>query len=93
MPYIISPKRKPIDDAVAAVPFMEHGDLTYAITRLMVRYVLDHGGGQVLRYTVLSQALSAAQDAADEFYRRVVVPFEDRKRAENGDAYDPIETS
>lgn len=89
MPYVIPPHRQPIDDAVESIPFMEHGDLTYAITRLMVRYVTQHGD----RYTVLSQARSAAHDAADEFYRRVVVPFEDRKRADNGDAYDPIGAS
>jgi hypothetical protein len=28
-------------------------------------------------------------DAAAEFYRRVVAPYEDAKRAENGDVYPP----
>lgn len=90
MPYVIPPHRKPIDDAVASIPWMEHGDLAYAITRLMVRFAIDQGSIQQPRYTVLSQARSAAQDAADEWYRRVMAPFEDDKCADNGDAYDPI---
>lgn len=91
MPYVIPPHRNPIDDAVDSIPFMEHGDLTYAITRLMVAYAGFHGTAKTPRYTVLSQARSAAQDAADEWYRRVMAPFEDAKRDDNGDVFPVME--
>lgn len=83
MPYIVEAKKMRIDFALSQLGRMEHGDLTYAITALMNRYVADHGR----RYTVLSQARASCADAATEFYRRVVVPYEETKRAENGDAY------
>lgn len=88
MPYIERAGRVAIDEALDAMPSLSHGALTYAITRLMVQYVEPQAN-----YTRMSQARSSAHDAADEFYRRVVAPYEDEKRRTNGDVYDPIEAS
>lgn len=86
MPYITEAKKTKIDFALAQLGRMEHGDLTYAITALMNRYVGHHGR----RYTVLSQARASCADASTEFYRRVMAPYEETKRAQNGDAYPAV---
>lgn len=59
------------------------GDLTWAISVLMDEYVLNHG----VSYAVLSDARASAADAHDEWYRRVMAPYEDKKWAQNGEVY------
>lgn len=88
MPYIPSQKRPWIDEHVSflADNLESPGELNYAITRLLVRYL--HGLG--LSYTDASAALGVVSDVRDEFYRRVVAPYEDAKRYENGDVYDEL---
>lgn len=56
------------------------GDLTYAITLLMHLEALK----KPLSYTNLSRIRASAQDSANEFYRVVMAPYEDKKRKENG---------
>ena len=59
------------------------GELNFAITRLMIDY-LDRKG---LSYTNAAETIAATTEAAAEFRRRVLVPYEDKKIAENGDVY------
>lgn len=59
------------------------GELNFAITRLINNYVQDKG----LSYTHVNDALGALEGAKLEFYRRVVVPYEEQKRVVNGDVY------
>ena len=78
MPYISKRERVLID--VEANPPTSPGQLNYAISRMIHEYVLRNGRN----YTVMSAARAAALDATDEFYRTVMVPYEDQKRRENG---------
>jgi hypothetical protein len=39
-------------------------------------------------YQTFNDALGALEGAKQEFYRRVVVPYEEQKRFENGDVYE-----
>lgn len=57
------------------------GDLNYCISRLLYSYV----GIKKPNYQNISDAISAATDAAEEFRRRVMNPYEDKKIKENGD--------
>jgi len=59
------------------------GELNYAITLLLTGYV----SRQPRSYQALNDCLGALEGAKLEFYRRVVVPYEEQKRAENGDVY------
>ena len=59
------------------------GELNFAITRLLLGY-LDARG---LRYDSLNDCLGALEGAKLEFYRRVVVPYEETKRAQHGEVY------
>lgn len=58
------------------------GELNYAVTTLIRDYV-----GQPLSYQRINDVLGALEGAKLEFYRRVVVPYENAKMAENGDVY------
>jgi hypothetical protein len=44
---------------------------------------------QPLTYQTMNDCLGALEGAKLEFYRRVVVPYEEQKKYENGDVYDP----
>jgi hypothetical protein len=83
MPYIDEIARRSIDDSQSPIT---KGELNYAITRLMVKFVAL--GGK--RYHVISDAIAAAQDAADEMKRRVLAPYEDKQCDKNGDVYQEI---
>ncbi len=59
------------------------GHLNYLITNLCQNYLHIKG----LSYTTINEIVGALTCAKDEFYRRVAVPYEDKKIKENGDVY------
>ena len=59
------------------------GELNYTLTQLVLRYLAAHG----LAYHTINDILGALEGAKLEFYRRVAAPYEEDKRAENGDVY------
>jgi hypothetical protein len=83
MPYITEEARA---DLAAGHPPRTTGELNYAITKLLNAYVRSNYGR--LSYQLINDALGAVEGAKQEFYRRVAVPYEDAKMAENGDVYD-----
>lgn len=76
MPYIEQERR----EAVFEEGPKNKGELNYIITMCMHQYVME----RPFTYQVLSEAVAAARDAADEFVRTVLAPYEDLKRKENG---------
>ena len=80
MPYITQGARTRIE--MGDVP-QTAGELNYAFTRLIVRYVDSKG----LSYGTCADIEAAGQGALREFYRRVVGPMEDEKIKQNGDIY------
>lgn len=96
MPYISPELRRELDpliDALAdrlAAQAEGAGDdgaftglLNYSCTRLALAVVRRRFGG--LRYWLIAALSGVFQNLATEFYRRVAVPYEDLKRAQNGD--------
>jgi hypothetical protein len=80
MPYI-EPKRQVYLDRYpyeAKTP----GELNYVITTALVEYLDGERS-----YTAYNEIIGVLECAKQEFYRRVVVPYEDIKRSENGDVY------
>lgn len=59
------------------------GELNYAFTLAAIHYIEKMG----LSYTHINDVLGALTGARDEFYRRVAVPYENRKVITNGDVY------
>jgi hypothetical protein len=79
MPYCTKTEKEYVDKGgVPATP----GQLNYAITMLCKHY-WDYEKD----YRGINDVLGALEGAKLEFYRRVAVPYEQRKRKENGDVY------
>ncbi len=83
MPYIRRDKRKELDPLIEKLSFSlgNEGEMNYAITKLIDAY---YGKGG---YAELNAAMGVLNCVTMEFYRRRVVPYEQRKRIENGDVY------
>lgn len=60
------------------------GELNFAMTTLASEYVRR----RAINYSVLNEVMGVFSSAQAEFYRRVVVPYEDVKLSQNGDVYD-----
>lgn len=67
-----------VDDVTPINP----GELNYVITTIVNNYWKNDK-----RYQTINDILGALDGASKEFYRRVAVPYEDTKIAENGDVY------
>jgi hypothetical protein len=94
MPYIASGDRARLDphigrlaDEIRALVDEEGhetafaGLLNYACTKLAISVV------PAPRYWSIATVVGVFKNVADEFYRRVGVPYEDEKIAQNGDVY------
>lgn len=81
MPYIKQVDRDRLaKDKLDDIIPKTKGELNYTISVLMHNYIL----GQGKSYQTLSDAHAAAIDAAAEFNRMVLAPYEDKKRKETG---------
>lgn len=80
MPYILPSVRDEM--AVGREP-QNAGELNYAITRLVIRYIAQQG----MNYQKINDVVGALEGAKQEFYDRVARPYKNRKLIENGDVY------
>ena len=78
MPYI-----KQEDRARAAKLPETPGELNYAITQLCI----DYANQEPPSYAMYNLIIGVLECAKLEFYRRVVVPYENGKHEQNGDVY------
>jgi hypothetical protein len=89
MPYIKQEDRKRFDATLKAfndeiaVTGVSKGDLNYVISCLAKIYTDEHGHS----YSVMNDVVGVLSAANMEYYRRVVVPYEDEKIKINGDCY------
>lgn len=81
MPYIDQHARGQLDADLHS-PF-NSGELNYKITKECLRYVRIHE----LSYRTMNDVIGALECVKQEFYRRMVVPYEDGKIKTNGDVY------
>ena len=83
MPYIPKVDRPVFDALVDQLPrFKSPGELNYLVTCILIKYVEDKGG---VSYTNCSEALGQLGCIHAEYYRRVLVEYEQKKCVENGD--------
>jgi len=80
MPYI-KPMQKEALEAGASIT--GPGELNYLISRTLRRYWTN----SPQNYQALNDIVGAVEGAKQEFIRRIVNPYEDRKIKENGDVY------
>ncbi len=87
MPYTDSESRivtQPFSIQAAQTP----GELGFQINALILSYVQNKiSEGVPAGFTLLSTPLGVLDSIAREYYRRVMVPFENEKCAVNGDVY------
>lgn len=81
MPYIDQARRVELLECHDAPE--KPGELNFLLTEQLGRYVREKGKS----YTTFNDCLGALEGAKLEFYRRVVVPYEESKRDINGDVY------
>jgi hypothetical protein len=81
MPYINDATRKKL--AVTKTPETP-GELNFLITLMIQLYASNKGP---MTYTTINDIIGALEGAKLEFYRRIAVPYEDKKIKENGDVY------
>jgi hypothetical protein len=83
MPYIPAVDRTPfdLDIEIIARKVDTPGQLAYIVYRLMGRVVSRWGG----HFEDFATVRGAMLEAVDEFRRRQTAPYEDAKKAENGD--------
>jgi hypothetical protein len=88
MPYIKPTERPPIKDLIQCLDLAlqestlsdEVGKINYAVSLLLQLIVKRHG----LRYHTLNAIMGVLACIQEEFYRKVVVPYEEKKIKENG---------
>lgn len=84
MPYIEQIKRDKIDynlDKIIPSFWESEGTLNYAITKLCLGYLQQHG----VRYSTLNTVIGVLECAKLEMARRQLFPYEDNKIETNGD--------
>jgi hypothetical protein len=79
MPYVSKNSRTRLDEgAYLKTP----GELQYKIALLINEYM-----GNKCDYQTLNDVMGALAGAQQEFYRRIVAPYENEKLETNGDVY------
>lgn len=81
MPYVKQETRAVLDSGTAP---RGPGELNYALTKVIMRY----WHADTPSYLKINDILGALEGAKAEFYRRVAVPYETQKCAENGEVYE-----
>lgn len=91
MPYIekkekeyLEPEISSLLEKLNSLTNQNSGTLNYLFTRIAHNYIKNKG----LRYQYLADVSSALQNADKEFYRRISIPYEDKKIKDNGDVLD-----
>jgi len=87
MPYIVSQDRAPLEIALSPVleKNLSAGELAFVLTRIVITYICKSGAK--LSYAALAMAVGIMVLTTFEVIRRVVVPYEDTKRKENGEVF------
>ncbi len=60
------------------------GELNFLFTYTITDYLFT----KELNYQTINDVIGALTAAKDEFYRRIVVPYEKKKIKDNGDVYE-----
>ena len=81
MPYIKADRRVSLSGKLDSAKTA--GELNYLFTELITQYCEENK----LSYQTINDVVGALEGAKLEFYRRVAVPYETAKIAQNGDVY------
>lgn len=83
MPYIKQDQRKKFHYGLDSLPVIDNpGELNYLVSQLIRQYIKY---GQKSGYQAINDIIGALEGAKLEFYRKIVIPYENQKIKENGD--------
>jgi hypothetical protein len=82
MPYIKKDDRTKLNNRISEISELINGDgeLNYAVSLLLHKQLVKRG----ICYQNMNNLMGSIDCAKMEFYRTVIVPYEDKKRNENG---------
>ncbi len=78
MPYISAEEKEFVEKTGI---YKTAGQLNYRLTRVILSYWVNGPRN----YQAINDIIGALDGAKAEFQRRIVAPYEDRKREQNGD--------
>jgi hypothetical protein len=85
MPYIKKKDRPRLNKWLSEMPRLTTpGELNYVVTKIILSYLSKFG---TLNYAVLNEVMGVLACISQEFYRRSVSSYEDKKKYENGDVF------
>lgn len=86
MPYIKQEDRRKFNDILNQlkneIDINSPGELNYLITSIVHTYIKQFPN---LNYITINEVIGALECAKMELYRKVAVPYEEKKITENGD--------
>lgn len=88
MPYITQQNKMKYEESLKFLTDdmernqISKGEFTYILYKLCQGYREVHG----IRYNTLNDIIGTLHCTSQEFYRREIVPYENMKMSENGDA-------
>jgi len=82
MPYIKKEDRLKLNDKISKISELinNDGELNYVISSLLHKQLIKRG----INYQNMNNLMGSLDCSKMEFYRTVIVPYEDNKRNENG---------
>ena len=84
MPYITSKDRPRLQTPIKKLPLLNNpGELNYVLTLVCKHYITSH----TENYQIFNDIVGALECCKQEFYQRMVAPYEDEKIKQNGDVY------
>lgn len=93
MPYLHPEDREVMDTTINMDSLRvadSPGELNYQLTRYCDQYLYQNAEiGKPPTYKLFNDVIGALECAKLELYRRLVAPYEDVKRHDNGDVYNP----
>lgn len=86
MPYLPDADRKAVTglDTIDLQEITVPGRLNYALQQCAFAY-MQNRLGDLARYSTLAEVIGAFEAAKLEFYRKAIVPYEDKRCKEEGD--------
>ena len=83
MPYIPNIDRLPLESQFAETP-SDPGELAYVLSQIVDAYFSSF---ERVNYAAHAEVIGVIETLKLEIYRRFTGPYEDTKRAENGEAF------
>lgn len=80
MPYVTNLAKRQLSEGC---PIEKAGNLNYLVTKLLIQFWQN----SPQNYQSINDIVGAVEGAKQEFIRRIVNPYEDKKIIENGDCY------